>query len=50
MIEAITISLLAGATYDLLKAKSSPSVESFKNYLKDKVPADALKNPKLDKF
>jgi hypothetical protein len=34
---------LAGATYDLLKAKSSLSVESFKNYLKDKVPADALK-------
>ncbi|CAC9627317.1 hypothetical protein [uncultured Gammaproteobacteria bacterium] len=45
MIEAIITSLLARATYNLLKkAKSSLSVESFKNYLKDKVPADALKS------
>jgi hypothetical protein len=44
MIEAITISLLARATYDLLKAKSSRSVESFKNYLKDEVLADVLKS------
>ena len=44
MIEAITISLLARATYDLLKAKSSLSVESFKNYLKDEVLADVLKS------
>jgi hypothetical protein len=45
MIEAITTSLLARATYDLLKkAKSSLSVESFKNYLKDEVLADVLKS------
>jgi catalase (peroxidase I) len=35
---------LARATYDLLKAKSSHSVESFKNYLKDEVLADVLKS------
>ncbi|OIR24290.1 hypothetical protein [Bathymodiolus thermophilus thioautotrophic gill symbiont] len=42
MVEALTISLLANAAYDLLKAKVSLSIENFKNILKDTVKADVL--------
>jgi len=42
MVEALTISLLANAAYDLLKVKANLSVENFRNYLKDKVPANTL--------
>ncbi|OIR24655.1 hypothetical protein [Bathymodiolus thermophilus thioautotrophic gill symbiont] len=43
MVEALIMPLLVNATYDLLKAKVSLSIENFKNILKDTVKADVLK-------
>ncbi|OIR24653.1 hypothetical protein [Bathymodiolus thermophilus thioautotrophic gill symbiont] len=42
MVEALIMPLLVNATYDLLKAKVSLSIENFKENLKDTVKADAL--------
>lgn len=42
MIDVLTTAILASATYDLLKAGVSLSIENFKSNLKDKVQPDVL--------
>lgn len=46
MIDVLTTAILASATYDLLKAGVSLSIENFKSNLRDKVQPDVL-NEKL---